>query len=43
MKTLHRITFRAGYLFAAVPAIAFLAFGRPVDGNYIGYPRRKWL
>ena len=37
MKTLHRITFRAGCLFTAVPAIAFLAFGRPVDGDYIGY------
>jgi hypothetical protein len=37
MNTLHRIAFRTGYLFAAVPAIAFLAIGRPVDGNYIGY------
>jgi hypothetical protein len=37
MKTLHRIAFRFGYLFATVPAIAFLAIGRPVDGNYIGY------
>jgi hypothetical protein len=37
MKTLHRIAFRTGCLFAAVPATAFLAFGRPVDGNYIGY------
>lgn len=37
MKTLHRITFRAGCLFAAVPAIALLAFGRPVDGFYGGY------
>jgi hypothetical protein len=37
MKTLHRITFRAGCLAATVPATAFLTFGQPVYGNYIGY------
>lgn len=37
MNILHRILFRTGCLFAAAPIIAFAAWGRPVDGDYVGY------